>query len=285
MTPRSGVAARLRGMRVLVTRPTLHAGDLVRAIAAGGGEPIGFPTIDIVAPRDPVAARAAIDALGGYHLAIFVSATAVERAMELLGGCDWPPGLPVAVLGAATARALARYGVDTRVICPQGRFDSESLLADPALQPRAICGRCVALLKGEGGRDAIELELGRRGAQVRGINLYRRVRPNVSATEIVERGQCGGIDVIVITSGDGARNLFELGGEAGRRWLCNADYLVLSDRIAGVLAHCGVRGRVRIANQASDAALLAGLEQMAVEIVPLAESAKFAKSVCKDEGL
>ena len=250
----------LQGMRVLVTRPRARAGGLMRAIAERGGEPIGFPVIEIAPPRDPSATRAALAELPCCHLAVFVSATAVTHAMTLLAG-EWPSRLPVAVVGAATARALERHGIRVQVR-PHRRFDSETLLASPDLGASAVSGRRVAVLKGEGGRDAIESELGRRGAEVLCVELYRRVLPEASAAELVERGRRGGIDVIVITSGDAARNLFALGGDAGREWLCNADYVALSDRIAGVLEGCGVGRPVRVAGQASDAALLASLEEM-----------------------
>ncbi len=71
----------LAGMQVLVTRARHQSEPLAALIDAHGGTAIRFPVIDIVAPQDSRAARAAMAKLDDYSLVIFVSPNAVEHGL------------------------------------------------------------------------------------------------------------------------------------------------------------------------------------------------------------
>jgi len=65
-----------------------------------GGDPILFPTIEILPPENPGAVRNLIERLDGFQLAIFVSPTAAMRGHELVSASrSWPEGLRVAAGG------------------------------------------------------------------------------------------------------------------------------------------------------------------------------------------
>jgi uroporphyrinogen-III synthase len=69
----------LANTRVLVTRPAHQADRLARLIISHGGEPIRFPTVEILDPRDRAALFALIDRLHEFDMAIFISANAVDK--------------------------------------------------------------------------------------------------------------------------------------------------------------------------------------------------------------
>ena len=99
----------------------------------------------------------------------------------------------------------------------------------------------------------------KRGAVVEYLEVYERRKPNVDATEFVRRGARGEIDIIVVSSGDALRNLFEMVGDGGREWLRGAELLVVSERVAELGASLGLRRQPVIAHGASDARILDAL--------------------------
>ena len=157
-------APALRGRRIVLTRPAGQNEGLAELVRAAGGEPVVFPALEIRDLDDPGPLLAAADRLDGYDLAVFVSPNAVDRAMNAIRSRRaWPAGLRAATVGAASEQALARHGV-TDVIAPSGRFDSEALLAMPALA--AVGGKRVVVFRGDGGRELLGDTLRVRGATV-----------------------------------------------------------------------------------------------------------------------
>jgi len=92
-------AGPLAGRRVLVTRPLEQAEGLAALIRQAGGEPILFPAIEIAEPADLAGFHAIANRLEQFDLAIFISPTAVHRAIGLLQGRRWPGRLGVAAIG------------------------------------------------------------------------------------------------------------------------------------------------------------------------------------------
>jgi uroporphyrinogen-III synthase len=160
----------LLGVGVLVTRPEQQALPLCRLLEARGALAFQLPAIDIQPSGDSAELRHRIAAMPPFDLVIFTSANAVRFGVTLL---EHPPDAPLAVIGSATARALAQAG-QTVTVAPAHGFDSESLLRHPALaQPR---GRRVLIIKGTGGRDLLRTQLTHRGAEVTIADVYRRER-------------------------------------------------------------------------------------------------------------
>jgi len=220
----------LRGRRIVLTRPAGQNESLAGLVRAAGGEPVIFPAIEIHDPDDRGPILAVADHLDEYDLAVFVSPNAVDRAMTVIGARrTWPAGLRAATVGSASEQALARHGVSA-VIAPAGRFDSEALLAMPALA--AVGGKRVVIFRGDGGRELLGDTLRSRGATVDYVACYRRARPAADAGPLVRALERGAIDAVVVSSSEGVRNLFELVGEAGRNPLQRTPVFAPHPRIA-----------------------------------------------------
>jgi uroporphyrinogen-III synthase len=139
----------LAGKRVLITRPREQAPVLERLVRDAGGEPVCVPAIEILPVADPAPFHALAARLAEFDLAIFISRNAVHRALDLMAGKPWPPGLKVATVGQGSRAALEQRGF-AHVIAPAAQSDSEALLALPELS--AVRGRRVAIFRGEGRR-------------------------------------------------------------------------------------------------------------------------------------
>ena len=245
----------LAGIGVLVTRPAEQADRLVSLIEAAGGRAIRFPTLAIAPPADPDALAAVLDRLADFDLAIFISPNAVEQAFKqfVQRRQALPPALAVACVGAGTAAALEARGVDALV--PPARFDSEGLLALPALAD--VAGRQIVIFRGDGGRALLGDTLRARGAAVAYAECYRRVRPTADVGALYERWARGEIDVVTVTSVAALENLHHMLGHPDTRARLLATPVAVMHRAQG--AACARLGFVHqpiVAQQATDAALV-----------------------------
>jgi uroporphyrinogen-III synthase len=223
-------AGRLAGRRVVVTRPAGQNERLAAMIRDAGGEPIVFPVLEILDLEDTRALVAAADRLDAYQLAVFISPNAVDRAMNVIRNRrDWPRGLRAATIGRASEKALARHGV-ADVIAPSGRYDSEALLALPALAD--VTGWRVVIFRGEGGRELLGDTLRERGATVDYVECYARARPNADVEPLLKRWGRGEVDAVAVSSSEGLRNLYEMLGGLGQAWLKRTPLFAPHARIA-----------------------------------------------------
>lgn len=250
----------LCGLGVLVTRPEHQAGPLCELIERQGGTAIRCPTLSIEEPHDWKPALTAFGRLGRYHLAIFTSVNAVERALPLIqkhGG--WPATLEIAAIGRATAHRLAQTGIK-HCLQPISDFTSEGLLA--LLEPEKVAGQDILIVCGEGGRPLLGEVLTERGACVDRATVYRRVRPLVDVGALLERWRCGAIGAVAITSTESLLNLFDMLGKAGQDALRDTPLIVLSARTRQTATELGCR-HLLIASAASDEAIIAALLTLA----------------------
>lgn len=187
----------LQGRAILVTRPRSQAQRLARLIEAAGGRAERFPAIEIADVPPP----AALARLHEFDLAIFVSPTAVAKAMPQVRA--WPPALRVAAVGSGTRRELEKHGI-ADVIAPASGADSEALLATPALGD--VAGKRIAILRGDGGRALLADTFAERGAQVEYVTCYRRRVPKPPA----HAWKPGELAAVTVSSSQGLDNLFEV---------------------------------------------------------------------------
>ena len=263
-----GPAAALRDLGVLVTRPTHQAAHLCALIEGIGGRAVCFPALEIAPLQDTRTAQRRIARLAEYHIAIFISANAVEFALPLLQPhLPWPEHVRIAAVGRATAEALARGGLHVDVQ-PQDRFDSEALLALEAMQ--RVQGRPIIIFRGLGGRDLLANILRARGARVDYAELYRRGVPDTDPTTLLRGWRAGGIDVVTATSDAVLQNLFEMLGAPGRGLLLATPVVVLSERTAALAAKLGFERPAVVAPQASDEGIVQALVDMALQTNPQA---------------
>jgi uroporphyrinogen-III synthase len=193
----------LQGVGVLVTRPRTQAAELITAIEAQGGEAWCFPVLEI-RPFDELDIKNSVTHLRKPDIVIFVSRNAVEYGIDYAGDAD------IAVIGPATARAVAAAGRVVN-IQPADGFDSEHLLAEERLQD--VAGQRVRIIRGRNGRELLADELNRRGASIDYLSVYERRLPEVSADNaaaLEARWRDGGISVVTVMSVQSWNNLLAL---------------------------------------------------------------------------
>jgi uroporphyrinogen-III synthase len=216
----------LQGRRVLVTRPTLQANELVAAIESAGGEAIRFPVMRIVARnRHDVASDFA--AAHSPDIAIFVSRNAVEHGLFAVRGC----GARIAAIGPTTAAAIDAQNVALD-IRPSGGWDSENLLAHPALQDMA--GLDVTIVRGQRGLELLGDTLTKRGARVNYLWAYER---KISTIPQEELGQLdddwmnGRVDCVTVMSVESLEFLLELLPEGASERLASTPLVAPGKRV------------------------------------------------------
>ncbi|MFS8973097.1 fused uroporphyrinogen-III synthase HemD/membrane protein HemX [Cupriavidus necator] len=198
---------------VVVTRPAGQSRQLTEALQAAGLDVLSFPLLAIGPAADDVPLRAALARLPEFALVVFVSPNAIAYALDALAAvhgatvAQWPTQVPVAVVGPASVAALAERGIAPpgfSVIAPAGaatngtdgtddsahdsghesdtpRFDSEALWAQ--LDPTALAGKPVLIIRGNGGRDWLGDRLREAGARVEAVEAYRRTLPEPTAMQ------------------------------------------------------------------------------------------------------
>ncbi len=242
----------LSGKAVLITRPAGQAEGLQSRLRALGSEPVLFPTLEILPPRDGDLLARRLDALDTYQWAIFISPTAVERG--LAAAPAWPAGVRVAGVGQGSAAALRGAGF-AQVLAPETGADSEHLLALPELAD--LSGQRVLIFRGDEGRELLARTLIARGAQVDYAACYRRALPDVDPALLCRRWRQGGIQAVTVLSSQGLDNLFTLLG-AGHADLIRATPLFAPHpRIAEHARHHGVVAA--LATGPGESGLLQGL--------------------------
>jgi uroporphyrinogen-III synthase len=243
----------LKGLYVMVTRPAHQAAHLCGLISAAGGVPVPLPVLAVEDPHDPEAALAMVRRLHEFDIAIFVSVNAVEKGMALVrrhGGL--PARLQLAAVGQRSAESLVQHGgrVDLQAPPP---YNSEALLATSELQ--SVSGKRIVIFRGVGGRELLAETLRLRGAQVSYAEVYRRVKPDVKLADSVPH--MTKIDIVMVTSQDGLRNLVAMADmEQRREWLLNLQLVAISPRVAQLANELGFKHPVLTAEQASDEAMV-----------------------------
>lgn len=242
----------LRGRGVLVTRPAHQAEGLCRLIESAGGRARRFPTL-VIAPIQGERAQALL--AEHWDLVYFVSPNAVRCAHALVRGRQpWLHARQVAAVGDGTARALQATGRIADLV-PSGRFESEELLALPALA--RMDEQRVLIVRGEGGRGLMAETLRQRGARVSIAEVYRRSCPEVDPSPLLARWS-EQIDWVTVTSEQILRNLMAILGPAGRERLLVTPLVVIAERTADTARRLGFR-EIVLAERASDEAILAAL--------------------------
>ena len=240
----------LAGCRVAVTRAVHQAEALTEGIENLGGQVILFPTLAIEKVLD-ANVEAKLTALPQAHLVIFVSPNAVWHGLALVRARSlWPKLATIAAVGCSTANLLEEQQL-TVSLKPKSGSGSAALLELPAFSAEELAGRRVSIFKGRGGLPMLAEVLTARGAVVDELEVYERRVPDADARPFVAEAEGGRIDVVIITSGQAIENLFEMVGPDGRRWLCDADLVVVSERIANVALSLGAVRRPRVAKGAT----------------------------------
>jgi len=244
------VTNRLDNVQVLVTRPADQAEKLCHLIEQAGGRALRFPTLEIDSVI--VEPQKLEHALQSDWL-IFTSTNAVDFALKAFGGkMAGLQKLKIAAVGQSTALALHHAGLITDCV-PETQFSSEGLLAEQAMHQ--VEGLCITIVRGEGGREKIAQMLLSRKAQVDYLEVYRRCRPEIDNSHLVEQLQSGKLSVITITSGEALQNLLVMLDETSIVLLKNIPLIVVSERIKDLAQQRGFE-QILVSLQPTDAAIL-----------------------------
>ncbi|MFU8837585.1 MAG: uroporphyrinogen-III synthase [Thiohalomonadaceae bacterium] len=242
----------LQGLRVLVTRPAHQAEGLCQRIIEQGGVPLRLPTLLIEDLGQRPEVLAALARLDQYQLLIFVSPNAVQSglaAIQAVGGL--PASLRLATVGAGSARTLHEQLGRGPDLVPGQRYDSEGLLALPALQQMA--GQRVLILRGEDGRALLGESLHQRGAEVDYLAVYRR---RAAALPAALDAWPQNTDIITITSGEGLRMLCQMTPPTQHHRMFGLPLVVVSTRTVELARQLGFRQTALLAERASDEAIV-----------------------------
>lgn len=238
----------LKNLNVLVTRPQHQAQKLCDEIKKLHGNPILFPTIEIVDVQDFSLIESVLQQLHEFDFAIFISPNAVEKTFKIFQK-NWPEKIKTIAVGASTARVLQAYAIE--VIFPVAHFSSEALLDLPLLHN--VSDKRIVIFKGEGGRTILANTLRDRGAIVHEASVYRRMIP----AHLIKLPKH--IDIIICTSSDGLQNLYEMVDVIDRQWLLQKSLLVISERMVVLARQLGFIKDPKVADDATDAAIVAAL--------------------------
>lgn len=249
------MTAPLSGRHIVITRPAGQAAHLAEALANLGAKPVLYPVLAIADIADPAPLADIAARLDEFDWAAFVSPNAIEKALGyLLSHRKWPPRLRAAAIGKSSEMALAAFGVHD-VTAPRERFDSEALVALPALQD--MRGKRVVIFRGDGGRELLGDTLAARGASIEYVTCYHRAKPALDPAPLIKLWSDGRLDAVTVTSSEGMRNLYEMVGKLGQSWLRKTPTFVPHERIAEQARALGLREV--ILTGAGDDGLIAGL--------------------------
>lgn len=248
----------LAGRSVVITRPAAESQRLQTLIREAGGVPLLCPALQILDAPDTAALDAAIARLHEFDLAIFVSPSAVHKAMtRITARRTLPLTLRCAAIGPGGARALHRFGVSDVIAPPadSARYDSESLLASQFLQD--VRGKRVVIFRGDGGRELLRDTLVARGAQVQTVACYRRGKPTFDPAPLLAAWARGAVAAVIVTSSEGLAHFSEHLGPAGEAYLRDTPVIVPHPRIAAAARERGLQRIVESA--AGDEAMVGAL--------------------------
>jgi len=194
--------------RILITRAPHQASELADSLRALGATPILIPTIEIAPPRSFAALDAAVASLANFDVVAFTSANAVDafhQRAQLLGLTPAPQR--IAVVGPATARAIAEIGLTAAVIPPT--FTAEALAE--ALLPEAS-GRRFLLVLAEQAPPTLRSALEAAGGIVTVAHAYSNRIPEDSLAAVTSlfADPANHPDAVTFTSASTATNLVAL---------------------------------------------------------------------------
>ncbi len=202
----------LFGRRILVTRAREQASVLTAALESLGAEPLEFPTISVVEPRDFAPLDRAVKNLGVYNWVIFTSVNGVyaffQRLRDQHKDLRELYGAKICAIGPKTREALEGYGLLVDYV--PGEFRAEEILK--MLRGKVAAGDRVLLPRADIARKILPQALAGLGAVVDEVTAYRTVTGPGQGGRIVEMLKNREINVITFTSSSTVRNFVNMLG-------------------------------------------------------------------------
>jgi len=205
----------LSGRRVVVTRAREQAGELARALADHGAEPVLAPVIRIQPLQDLGALRAALTGLSAYRWVVFTSQNAVQVVLDRMVAWGLTPRIfastAVAAIGSVTAEVLATRGIAAALVPDE--FVAESLVTGLLDKSGgSLVGARVLIPSAEDARETLPAGLREHGVQVENIAVYRTVPVEADLSALASDIARGRIDAVTFTSSSTVRAFVDLIG-------------------------------------------------------------------------
>ncbi len=200
----------LFGKGVLVTRPRDQAPALSNLLAEQGAEPIECPTLEICPPEswDPV--DDAIRELSSYDWIIFTSVNGVQAFMGRLGFHQKDvrslAKARVCCIGPRTKQEASRWGLVADLV--PSEFQAEGILE--ALGRLGVKGQRILIPRAKVAREILPKQLAEMGADVRVVQGYQAVLPEMEQEPICDRFRNQDIQYLTFTSSSTVRNFCQL---------------------------------------------------------------------------
>jgi uroporphyrinogen III methyltransferase/synthase len=244
----------LAGKRIVITRARAQAAGLGRKLADAGAQPIFLPAIEIAPMDDYEALDRALRCLANYQWLVFTSANGVEHFWAHLSDGRLP-ALKVAAIGPATARALEKRGVQPALVPDE--YVAEAVAAGLG----EVTGLWFLWPRAEAAREALADELGRRGAIVHEIPVYRTLpaAPDPAGLSELRRG----VDAITFASASAARNFAALAADGAAAAVEKAAIACIGPVTARAAREAGLRVDVVAATYTTEGLVAALAEHFA----------------------
>ena len=197
----------LAGRTVLLTRAAERAGALAERLRELGARVDTRPTIELVPPVDPQAARDAVAGIQGFDWVVFTSANGVRFFDELFRqnqdcGTDELPR--IAAIGPATAREAESAGYRVTLVAEDSSSEG---LAD-ALAGQIEAGAVVLVVRPESARPLLPRALETIGATARPVAFYRNLAA-ADVEQVAAAVRAGHYDVVLLCSPSSLERLLE----------------------------------------------------------------------------
>jgi uroporphyrinogen III methyltransferase/synthase len=197
----------LAGRTILITRQREQSSELVAEIEKRGGCAIVIPMISISEPQSWAACDAALARLSTYHAVVFTSTNGVggffRRGDDRNADLASLSRIDLFAVGRKTGEEIEKRRLRVRHI-PE-TFSSDAL--SEYFRETDVAGRKFLLVRGNLGREEIEHELVKLGAEVDPVEVYRNAPPDLSSTrELQECFRGRGCEVVTFASPSAVRN-------------------------------------------------------------------------------
>ncbi|MFQ5651192.1 MAG: uroporphyrinogen-III synthase [bacterium] len=209
----SATALPLTGKRVVVTRASTQAAELITSLESAGAHVLHIPTIKLVEPDSWAGCDHAIDEIDSYDWLIFTSTNGatffLKRLQERGGDFARLAGCKIAAVGEKTASHLRDQGL--RVALVPEKFHAEALIR--SISNFDLQGKRVLILRPQETQTLLAESISEMGALVDAVSVYKNASAEWEADEPPDLWHAGHVDVLTFTSPSTVRNFVAMVGQ------------------------------------------------------------------------
>ena len=231
--------------RIVVTRSSDQASELVRMLEDLGAETVSMPTIRILPAEDPAAIDAACDTAETFDWIVFTSVNGVEHFMtRFLARRDIRDlkGVRVCTVGPATTARVQQFGIQVDVT--PAEFRAEGVLAALG-EIDELDGARILLPHAQMAREVLGDELRKAGADVVELVTYRTEIGGEPGQDVYRMLLDRRVDAVTFTSASTVRNFVRLlGAEQAADLLRTTTVAAIGPVTAEAAQHLGITAAV-----------------------------------------